>query len=210
MQRYQEELDKSIKGIHFIFDSVDALHYNHNEISLNRGGLYIDSPEWLKNEKTTINPKNNDDKCFQCALTVALSHEQIKIHLERTRKIKLFIDQYNWKEINFQSHKKDWKKFESNDKLIGLNILYIPYNTKEITQAYKSKYNLNPENQIILLIITDGKKWHYLAVKRLYALLREITFNNNGEFYCLNCFHPYSTKDKLEKHKKVFENHDCC
>ena len=88
--------------------------------------------------------------------------------------------------------------------------MYIPYNTKEITQAYKSKYNLNPENQIILLIITDGKKWHYLAVKRLYALLRGITFNNNGEFYCLNCFHPYSTKDKLEKHKKVFENHDCC
>ena len=84
MQRYQEELDKSIKGIHFIFDSVDALHYNHNEISLNRGGSYIDSPEWLKSEKTTINPKNNDDKCFQCTLTVALSHEQIKIHLERT------------------------------------------------------------------------------------------------------------------------------
>ena len=54
--------------------------------------------------------KNNDDKCFQHALTVALNHEQIKIHSERISKIKLFIDQYNWKEINYRI-KKDWKEF---------------------------------------------------------------------------------------------------
>ena len=28
-----------------------------------------------------------------------------------------------------------------------------------------SKYNTNRENQVILLMITDGKKWHYLEVK---------------------------------------------
>ena len=39
---------------------------------------YIHSPKWLKNKNTTINPKNNDDKCFQYALTVALNYEQIK------------------------------------------------------------------------------------------------------------------------------------
>ena len=48
-------------------------------------------------------------------------------------------------------------------------------------------------------MITDGKKWHYLAVKSLSALLRGITSNHNRDFYCLNCFHSYSTKDKLEK-----------
>ena len=37
----------------FIFDHVDALYYNLNEISLSRGGSYIDSPEWLKNQKAT-------------------------------------------------------------------------------------------------------------------------------------------------------------
>ena len=59
-------------------------------------------------------------------------------------------------------------------------------------------------------MITDGKKWHYLAVKKLSALLREITSNNNGDFYCLNCFHSYSTREKLKKHKNVCENHDYC
>ena len=51
-----------------------------------------------RKQKTTINPKNNDDKCFQYAITVALNHEQIKDHPERISKIKYFIDQYNWKE----------------------------------------------------------------------------------------------------------------
>ena len=63
-----------MKRGHFIFYSVDELHYNLNKISLNRSGSYIDSLEWLKNKKATINPKNSDDKCFQYALTVALNH----------------------------------------------------------------------------------------------------------------------------------------
>ena len=81
-------------------------------------------------------------------------------------------------------------------------------NTKEIRLANKSKYNLNGENQVILLMLTDGEKWHYLAVKSLSALVRGITGNNNGDFYCINCFQPYATENKLKKHKKVFENHD--
>ena len=46
-----------------------------------------------------------------------------------------------------------------------LLILFVAYNTEEIRLAYKSKHNLKRENQVIFLMITDGKKWHYLAVK---------------------------------------------
>ena len=76
--------------------------------------------------------------------------------------------------------------------------------------TYKLKYNFKRENQVILLMITDGKKWHYLAVKRLSALLRRITSNHNGDFYCLNCFHSHSTKNKLKEHEKVCNDHDYC
>ena len=41
------------------------------------------------------------------------------------------IDQYNWNEIDFPSTGKDWKKFESNNTSIALNILYIPHNTEK-------------------------------------------------------------------------------
>ena len=81
---------------------------------------------------------------------------------------------------------------------------------KKIRHAYKSKYNLTRENQVILLMNTDGEKWHYLAVKSLSALFKKITGNNHGDFYCLNCFQSYTTENKLKKHKKVCENHDYC
>ena len=102
LQKYQEGLEESMRGSEFIFDSVDSLYYNNlNKVSLSRGGSYIDSPERLKNKKATINPKNNDDKCFQYALTVALNYEQIKKNPQRMSKIITFIDKYNWKEIDF-------------------------------------------------------------------------------------------------------------
>ena len=49
-----------------------------------------------KNENTTINTKNNDDNCFQYALTDTLNYQN---NLECISKTKPFIDQYNWKEI---------------------------------------------------------------------------------------------------------------
>ena len=109
-----------MRGSKFIFDSADSLYYNLNKTSLSRGGPYIDSPKWLKNKKATINPKNNDDKCFQYGLTVALNYQNIKNNPEKISEIKPFSDQYNWKEIDFPSHSKDWKKFESNNNQLLL------------------------------------------------------------------------------------------
>ena len=60
-----------MRGSEFVFDSIDLLYYHLQKIGLKKGGSYIDSPEWLKNRKATINPKNNDHNCFQYALTVA-------------------------------------------------------------------------------------------------------------------------------------------
>ena len=88
-----------MRGSRFVFDSVQLLYYKLHKISLNRSGSYIDSPKWLKNKKATINPKTNDDKRFQCAITVVLNHEQIKKDPQRITKMKPFIDQYHWKKI---------------------------------------------------------------------------------------------------------------
>ena len=151
LQKYQEALEESLRGSDFVYDSIDAFYYNLNKVSLSIGGSYIDSPKWLKNKKATINPKNKDDKCFQYAVTVALNYDQTKDHPERISKIKPFIDKCNWKEMDFPSHSKDWKKFESSNKSIALNILYVPHNTEKIRHAYKSKYSLTRENQVILL-----------------------------------------------------------
>ena len=106
-QKYQEGLEESMRGSEFVFDSVNSLYYELHKISLNRRWSYIDSPKWLKNEKATTNPKNNDDTCFQYCVTVALNYQNIEKVSQRISKIKPFIDQYDRKEINFPSNKKD-------------------------------------------------------------------------------------------------------
>ena len=58
-------------------------------------------------------------------------------------------------------------------------------------------------------MITDGIKWHYLAVTNLSAFLKENS-SNYKDFYCLNCFSSYTTKNKLNEHEKISNNHDSC
>ena len=72
--------------------------------------------------------------------------------------VKSFINEYNWKEINFLSHVKGWKKFEPYNYKISLNILFVENNQEEIKQAYISKRNSDRENKVILLIIIVGEK----------------------------------------------------
>ena len=104
---------------------------------------------------------------------------------------------------------KDLRKLELNNE-IALNVLYVPHNTRKIQVTDKSKQNLTCDKQVILLMITDGEKWHYLTVKNLPGLLRGITSSHKEDFYCLNCFRSHRARNKLEVHKKICENHDYC
>ena len=64
-----------MRGSEFVLGSIDLLYHHLHKIGLKRGGPNIDSLEWLKNKKATINLKNNDDNCSQYSLTVALNHK---------------------------------------------------------------------------------------------------------------------------------------
>ena len=59
-------------------------------------------------------------------------------------------------------------------------------------------------------MIGNGKNWHYLAVKSLSRLLRGITSNHDGDYYCSNYFHSYRTENKCNVHKKICENNKYC
>ena len=83
----------------FAFDYVQLLYYKCHQVNLN-GGSNIESPDWIKSKKAVINPKNEKDKCFQYAVTVALNYEEIKKDPQRVTKIKPFITKYYWEAIN--------------------------------------------------------------------------------------------------------------
>ena len=137
LQRYQGNLNEKMRGSDFIFNGVNYLFYDFNRVSISKGGSYIESPKWLKDKKCTVNQENNYNKCFQYATTLALNFNKIDKHPQRISRIKPFIENYNWNDINFPAAKKDWNKFEVNNKNVALNILYVPFNTKKIEIAYK-------------------------------------------------------------------------
>ena len=147
-----------------------------------------------KNKEATINLINKkDNKCFQHTVTVTLSHEEIKRNSPRITKTKSFINKYNWEGINFSSEKDDREKKEKNEVTIALIVWYSK--KEKIYPAYVSKHNSNREKQVIILRISNGDKrersetlatraksegqCHYLAVKKLLALSRGITFKKN-------------------------------
>ena len=71
--------------------------------------------------------------------------------------------------------------------------MYVPEGEKNIRHDYKSKYNLTRGNHVvILLMISDGEKWHYLTVRSLSALLKGITSKYKDDSYCLNFFHSFA------------------
>ena len=80
-----------MKSCNFVFDYGEGLYYKCHEISINRGGSFLDS---IKSKKVTINPQNNDNNYFLCVATVPLNHESIGKNPQRITRIRPFINQY--------------------------------------------------------------------------------------------------------------------
>ena len=81
----------------FLFDSVQLICSDLiqcHKANFKSGDSYIDSPDQIKKKKAKINPKNEGDKCFQYAGTVAINYEKINWNLERFSIIKSFINKY--------------------------------------------------------------------------------------------------------------------
>ena len=145
-----------------MFESVDLLDYKLHRVRLKIGGSYVKSPKWLENKKAAINPKNeNDDECLRWSIISALSYNDIM-----KKEFENIFEKIKHEDKYFLSYKKDWEKFEQNNKEIALNVLFSSKDSEEIILLYKSKYNLERENKVLLLMINDDKeKYYYFAVK---------------------------------------------
>ena len=106
----------------------------------------------------------------------SIYHEQLWKIFCRISKIKPFINNLNWENINFPPQEQDYQIFEMNNKSIALNVLKEV--EQKINHLYKSEFNKTREKQAILLIISDNEKQHYVAVKNLNSLLKDINALN--------------------------------
>ena len=114
------------------------MYWKCYKVNFRRSGSYIDSPDWMKKKKTTINPKTEDDKCFQHAITVELNYREIESYPERASNIKPFINNWNGKGKNCPSKIDNWKTFEEYNLAIALNI-FSYYRKKKYVQVISQK-----------------------------------------------------------------------
>ena len=127
LNNYQKEEIILKNGSNFVFESVDLLSYHIHKASLRRGNSYIKSHEWIVNKKATINPKNKNNECFEYSIIVVLHHQEFISHPERIS-LTRFSCNYNWEGIEFPAGRKDWERFERNNKTVALNFFSVPYN----------------------------------------------------------------------------------
>ena len=122
-----------------VFDEVLFLDVSFYQLNLTRGSSYIPLPSWITNKKAVINPKNeNDEECFQWAVTVALHHKEIKSHPERISNIMGYTNNYNWSGLEFPVAINKINDIEKNNN-ISITVFGIKGQKPYICS--KSKYN---------------------------------------------------------------------
>ena len=178
-----EVMSQACESSNYVFVRIVEMTYHCHRVDMTRGSSYVDLPDWIKNKKCCINPKNeDDDEFFKWAVTVALHYNDIGKDCQRISKIKSHTEKYNWSGIKSPTPSNQWKKFESQNPGVALNVLAAE-GVGRINQAYISKHNSSLKCVDLLIVKGDGKE-HYVAVKSLSGLLRGVTSTNNGDFYC--------------------------
>ena len=220
----QVDLTTSRTSSSFVFESVEESNIHFQKIDLRRGASHIESPDWLKNKKFTINPKNkNDVYCFMHVITVALYHNELGSNPEPiSKKLMQYANKINWHNIDFPASYEDYVLLEQLNSYIALNILYVPFGRRNVCPEYIFKQTFTAKTQVTLLKITDDKgSWHFLAlpsvldesgvkrpVKALSKLMNGISSSNHGDFYCYGCFHSFRTQKTLQNHLELCEYND--
>ena len=185
----------------FTLDKIMHLYINFHRLALTRGSSYINLPEWIKNKKAVINPQNKDEECFKWAVIAALHHEEIKHNPERISLLRPYENQYNWKGLEFPVSIKKIDKFEKNNPGIAVNVLFSKKKSQNIYTVRRSKHNVECKKQVNLLMIEDGGKRHYTAIKNISRLLSKLNGRTRRPYhYCINCLNVFRTASARDKH----------
>ena len=123
-----------------INDILNEKTNNSNEKTIiNNVNTFVETPVCIRFKKAVLNPISNDSKSFQYSIILSLYHKEIGNNFNRITKIKPYVNNFNWNNINFPPTNQDYETFEINNKNISLNI--YQFNNEKISQIYKSNYD---------------------------------------------------------------------
>ena len=169
----QQMENPALRNSKFVFDRVLYMDMDFYRISLTRGSSYIPLPDWLTKKKAIINPRNSDMECFKWAVIAATKWEEIDRDHQRISKLRRNENDLDWDGIEFPVSFRDIKRFESRNE-ITINILAVE--DKKVYICRKGKEYTRSAN---LMLITDGNRKHYVAIKSLGRLLSSQNSKHN-------------------------------
>ena len=176
---------------------------------MTRGSSYIELLEWIKDKKAVIHPKNKDKECFNWTVIAALYHEEIKKDHQRMSKLGHYENQYNWEGLEFSVSIKKIDKFEKNNPGMVVNVLFNSKKnqTKNIYTVCRSGHNGKCIKQLNLLMIEDGEKRQYTAIKNISRLLSKLNEKARSAYhYCMNCLNGFGTDSARDKHYEYYSS----
>ena len=152
----------------FIFDEVLFVDVNFHQLSLSRGSSYLPLPDWVSRKGGVINPKNESDEArFKWAVIAALHYVDIKSHPEQISNLRWLENNYDWSGFEFPLSIKGISEFEKKKDVI-VNVLGVEEKKFYILRGKKCSYQKKVVN---LLLIDNGERRHYTAIKSLSRLL---------------------------------------
>ena len=192
----------------FVFDEVLLLEVSFYQLNLTRGSSYIPLPDLIASKKAVINPKNeNDEECFKWAVIAALHHKEIKSHPECISNIKRYTNNYNWSGLEYPVAINKINEFKKNNN-VSINVLGVK--GQKIYSCRNSKCN-DQKNVVNLLLITNGEKRHYTAIKSLTRFLASSNSKRKRkrkQHFCLNCLQGFHSEESRDKHYEYCKDNE--
>lgn len=177
-------------------ESMSHLEININKYTPFRGGSYLDLPSVVKNTKSCINIRNNDNHCFLWSVIAALFPQ--KNHVCRTSSYPHYSKVLNIDGMSFPPSFKDIRIFEKMNNLsinvYGLDNKHNVTGPLYITTSRKCSH-------VNLLYIQKNGKGHYCLIKNLLRLVkRQVTDHKGNMFLCESCLQTFVSKTKFTSH----------
>ena len=100
-KKFHDDIQLSCESNSFVYENVEECNINFHKTDLCRGASFIDTPEWLKPKKATINPQNvNNIYRFMYAATIELYLSELgKTPGCISKKLNILVHYFNWHDI---------------------------------------------------------------------------------------------------------------
>jgi hypothetical protein len=174
---FEDILEIDLVNSGYIYSRMKSIKFGITKCKNKRGGIFIDTPEWIKDRKAVINIQNDNENCFLYCIAAADHPVNRKDHPNRSKQYEKYFKDYNIIDIKFPLELKDIEKFERNNKK-AINV--ICYKTAE-HEIDPDSFEFYTEYLSIYHNSSIPEEQEIYKYKIELLLLRERSLTNNSD-----------------------------